>query len=64
MDDFYSFFYTKIPSMNSGMLLIVSHANVSVESGFSENKCLLTESEKEDSIVAQHIVYDLSLIHI
>ena len=63
LDDFYSSFLYKNPKYYElwevvKLTLIVSHSNASVESGFSVNKCILTENEKEDSIVAQSIVYD------
>ena len=40
------------------MVLILSHGNASVESGFSVNKELLLENMEEDTIVAQRIVFD------
>lgn len=40
------------------MVLIMSHGNASVESGFSVNKELLIENMEEDTIVAQRIVFD------
>ncbi|XP_023223948.1 uncharacterized protein LOC111625139 [Centruroides sculpturatus] len=38
--------------------LSFSHGNASVESGFSVNKSLLSENLKEESLVAQCLVYD------
>ncbi|XP_023212734.1 uncharacterized protein LOC111615566, partial [Centruroides sculpturatus] len=38
--------------------LSFSHGNASVESGFSVNKSLLSENLKEESLVAQRLVYD------
>ena len=40
------------------MVLILSHGNAAVESGFSVNKELLVENMEEDTIVAQRIVFD------
>ena len=40
------------------MVLILSHGNTAVESGFSVNKELLVENMEEDTIVAQRIVFD------
>ena len=39
-------------------MLILSHGNATVESGFSVNSDLLVENMNEDSIVAQRVVYD------
>lgn len=40
------------------ILLVISHGNASVESGFSINEDLLVENMKERTIVAQRVVYD------
>ncbi|CAN7939964.1 unnamed protein product, partial [Ixodes hexagonus] len=40
------------------MILSLSHGNASVERGFSINKDCLVENQKEQSLVAQRIVYD------
>jgi len=40
------------------MVLILSHGNAAVESGFSVNKEFLVENMEEDTIVAQRIVFD------
>ena len=40
------------------MILILSHGNAAVESGFSVNKELLVENMEEDTIVAQRVVFD------
>jgi len=40
------------------MILILSHSNAAVESGFSVNKELLVENMEEDTIVAQRVVFD------
>ena len=39
-------------------VLILSHGNACVESGFSINKILLQENMKNESLVAQRIVFD------
>jgi len=40
------------------MVLILSHGNAAVESGFSVNKELLVENMEEETIVAQRVVFD------
>lgn len=40
------------------MVLILSHGNAAVESGFSVNKELIVENMEEETIVAQRIVFD------
>ncbi|KAG0423629.1 hypothetical protein HPB47_000599, partial [Ixodes persulcatus] len=40
------------------LILSLSHGNASVERGFSINKDCLVENQKEQSLVAQRIVYD------
>lgn len=40
------------------LILILSHGNASVESGFSVNKQMLVENLKERSLIAQRVVYD------
>ena len=40
------------------MVLILSHGNASVESGFSVNEAILVENMHEESIIAQRVVYD------
>ena len=40
------------------MVLILSHGNTAVKSGFSVNKELLVKNVEEDTIVAQRIVFD------
>ena len=40
------------------MVLILSHGNATVESGFSINKAILVENLKEESLVKQRMVYD------
>lgn len=40
------------------MILILSHGNASVESGFSINGSILVENMHEESVVAQRLVYD------
>jgi len=40
------------------MVLILSHGNAAVESGFSVNKAILVENMEEETIVAQRIVFD------
>ena len=39
-------------------VLILSHGNGQVESGFAINKDLLNENIKKESLVAQRVVYD------
>jgi len=41
------------------MVLIRSHGNAAVESGFSVNKELLVENMEEETIVAQRVVFDV-----
>ena len=40
------------------LVLMLSHGNATVESGFCVNGDLLVENMNEDSIVAQRVVYD------
>ena len=40
------------------MLLILSHGNAQVQSGFSVNGDILSENLQEESVVAQRQVYD------
>ena len=40
------------------LVLILSHGNASVESGFSVNSAILVENMHEESIIAQRVVYD------
>jgi len=40
------------------LILVLSHGNASVESRFSVNSDMLVENMHEESLVAQHIVYD------
>ncbi len=40
------------------MLLVLSHGQATVESGFSVNEDMLVENLKEHSLIAQRIVYD------
>ena len=40
------------------LVLILSHGNAAVESGFSVNKALLEENLSEKSVIAQRLVYD------
>lgn len=40
------------------MILILSHGNATVESGFSVNGSILVENLHEQSVVAQRLVYD------
>jgi len=40
------------------MVLMLSHGQASVESGFSVNEELLIENMEEETIVAQRIVFD------
>jgi hypothetical protein len=40
------------------LILVLSHGNASVESGFSVNSDMLVENLREESLVAQRIVYD------
>ena len=40
------------------LVLILSHSNATVESGFGVNGDLPVENMNEDSIVAQRVVYD------
>lgn len=40
------------------MMLILSHGNATVESGFSVNGSILVENLQEHSVVAQRVVYD------
>lgn len=59
-------FYSSIFSNNSyadiymiiKMVLILSHGNASVESGFSVNKNMLVENLKERSLISRRQVYD------
>jgi len=44
------------------MVVILSHGNVAVESGFSVNRELLVENMEEDMIVAQRIVFDATRV--
>lgn len=44
------------------LILIFSHGNAFVESGFSINKQLLVENLQEKSIIAQRLVYDNILL--
>jgi len=39
-------------------VMILSHGNASVESGFSVNEDLLVENQHEESLVAQRQIYD------
>ena len=39
------------------LALIVSRGNASVESGFSVNKCILIENEKEDIVLLLKALY-------
>ncbi|KAJ8959576.1 hypothetical protein NQ314_006225 [Rhamnusium bicolor] len=64
-------FYTKLLSKHEEyqdfykiikIILIFSHGNAIVESGFSINKELLVENLHENSLIAQRIVYD-NLLH-
>lgn len=41
------------------LLLPLSHGNATLERGFSINEDVIAENLKEDSIVAQRIVYDI-----
>jgi len=40
------------------IVLILSHGNAAVESGFSVNKELLVENMEEETIVTQRVVFD------
>ena len=40
------------------MILILSHGNATVESGFSVNGSILVENLHEQSVVAQRLAYD------
>jgi hypothetical protein len=40
------------------LVLILSHGNAAVESGFSINKDMLVENLMEDSLIGQRMVYD------
>lgn len=42
-------------------ILILSHGNASVESGFSINKQILVENMQEESVIAQRQIYDAVL---
>jgi hypothetical protein len=39
-------------------VLVLSHGNANVESGFSVNKNILVENLHEESLIAQRVVYD------
>jgi hypothetical protein len=43
------------------MVLVMSHGNAAVESGFSVNEGMLVENLHEDSLVGQRVVYDAIL---
>jgi len=40
------------------MVLILSHGNAAVESGFSVKKKLIVENMEEETIVTQRVVFD------
>lgn len=44
-------------------VLILSHGNASVESGFSINKNLMVQNLEERSLIAQRLVYDTIKLH-
>jgi len=44
------------------LILVLSHGNAAVESGFSVNGDMLVENLHEASLVAQRIVYDSSAV--
>jgi hypothetical protein len=63
LDDFYFRHVGSISEYESiwsvmKIILILSHGNASVESGFSINGDLLVENLKEESVVAQRQAYD------
>lgn len=62
LDDFYIDVFKDITKYElqyiMKFVLVLSHGNASVESGFSINKQLLTENQKEQTVVALRRVYD------